>query len=72
MSTYDSTNHIIKGSILTFLYLQIYCHDVKLAYLEFEKKSITFVTLLEASVPVTAQGNVENRTCLYLNFAFVE
>ena len=38
MSMYDSTNHNIKGSILTFLYLQIYCHDVKLAYLEFEKK----------------------------------
>ena len=71
MSMYDSTNHIIKGSILTFLYLQIHFHDVKLAYLGFEK-SITFVTLLEASVPVTAQGNVENRTCLYLNFAFVE
>jgi len=33
---------------------------------------ICFVTLLAVLVPVTAHGNVENKTCLYLNFAFVE
>ena len=50
-------------------FVRIQCDTKEYARLHF----ITFVTLLAEVVPVIAHdGNVENKTCLYLNLAFVE